>query len=395
MKIDRSNPRHWLYLLLFGAQVLLAMAGRLLRSRRGRWTVVFYGHRLNGNLSAVWDELAKPSRRARFEPVFLTMDPAYHRELQEAGLPCVLATSMQCSLLLARTAAIITSHGLHSMQPLVRFSDIRFFDVWHGIPFKGFDADDFRVQHRYDEIWVASPLHRQLYIDRYGFEPDKVVATGYPRTDRLVRRDEDVQALKRRFGVPSNGKLVLFAPTWAQDAQGRSIYPFEKDESEFLGALSVLAERTDATILMRAHLNSGTGAGRGYPRVIPVPHGSHPDTEGILLVSDVLICDWSSIAFDYLLLDRPTLFLDVPPPFRKGFSLGPEFRFGPVVTKIEELVAALEGALRNLKEYESTFSPIRQEIRSRVYGRFADGSAAERCGDRAEQIFSRPKRQRD
>ena len=28
-----------------------------------------------------------------------------------------------------------------------------------------------------------------------------------------------------------------------------------------------------------------------------------------------------SIAFDYLLLDRPTLFLDIPAPFKKGFSL--------------------------------------------------------------------------
>src|SRR5690606_40302310 len=65
---------------------------------------------------------------------------------------------------------------------------LRFFDVWHGIPFKGFDADDFRVQHRYDECWVASPLLRDLYIQRFGFEPQRVVATGYARTDRSEER---------------------------------------------------------------------------------------------------------------------------------------------------------------------------------------------------------------
>jgi len=42
-----------------------------------------------------------------------------------------------------------------------------------------------------------------------------------------------------------------------------------------------------------------------------------------LLASDVLICDRSSIPFDHLLLDRPTLFRDLPAPSRNGFSLRP------------------------------------------------------------------------
>jgi CDP-glycerol glycerophosphotransferase (TagB/SpsB family) len=312
-------------------------------------------------------------------PVFLTMDAAYQRELEQAGVRCELATSLQCARILADATAVTTSHGLHSMQPLLRLSNIRFFDVWHGIPFKGFDADDFRLQHLYDEIWVASPLLRQMYIERFGFNADHVVVTGYPRTDRLVRRDDDIAALKRRFGVPESGKLVLFAPTWAQDAKGRSIFPFGKDEAEFLAALSCLAARHDATILMRAHLNSGIDAGRGYPRVLPVPFGTHPDTEGVLLVSDVLICDWSSIAFDYLLLDRPTIFLDVEPPFAKGFSLGPEYRHGAVVKGMDELLLELELALIDAQGFKQRHSANNEGVRRAVYDGYADGNASRRC----------------
>jgi CDP-glycerol glycerophosphotransferase (TagB/SpsB family) len=378
VKIDKTSPKHWLYLVLFGVNALLAALCRPLRARRGKRTVVFYGHKLNGNLLPLYRAMcANPE--GNLEAVFLTLDPGYFRELQAAGERCVLATHPACIGLLSRADAVISSHGLHAMQPLVRLSSIRFFDVWHGIPYKGFDADDFRVQHRYDEIWVASELHRRLYLQRYGFRPEQVVATGYPRTDRLVHREEEPGVLRRQFGAPAEGRLILFAPTWAQDAQGRSLYPFGHDEASFLGALSDLAGRHGATVLMRAHLNSGTAPGRGYPNVIPVPAGEHPDTEGILLISDALICDWSSIAFDYLLLDRPTLFLDVPSPFRKGFSLGPEYRFGPVIPSLDALIAALERALADPQDYWTHHGPNHARIKAEVYESHGDGRATERC----------------
>lgn len=381
MKIDKGNLRHWLYLVRLGLNTLAAVALRPFRRRGRRAIVVFYGHKLNGNLLALYRYLRDAPGYALPQPVFLSLDPGYAEQLQREGEACVSAIAPACAALLARCDAIVTSHGLHAMQPLVRLSDIRFFDVWHGIPYKGFDADDFRVQHRYDEAWVASELHRRLYLERYGFLPQRVVATGYPRTDRLVTRHEDEAALRARLGVPS-GRTILFAPTWAQDDKGRSLYPFGHDEATFLGALTALAERLDATVLMRAHLNSGAGAARSHPRVLALPAGEFPDAEAVLLASDVLVCDWSSIAFDYLLLDRPTIFLDVPSPFRKGFSLGPEYRFGPVVGSLEAMLQELDTAVRSPGVYRARHAAQHEEIRGLVYEEFADGHATRRCVER-------------
>jgi hypothetical protein len=58
----------------------------------------------------------------------------------------------------ASADCIISDHGLHALQLLLKLSDITFVDVWHGIPFKGFTADDFTIQQQYDEIWVSSAL---------------------------------------------------------------------------------------------------------------------------------------------------------------------------------------------------------------------------------------------
>jgi CDP-glycerol glycerophosphotransferase len=394
MKIDRRKALHWLYLALFGVNVVAALALRPLRGRGGRKRIVLYGHKLNGNLLALYRQLeADP----RFETVFLTMDPAYGRQLDAQRVNWRLAIAPRCAALLATVDVIVTSHGLHAAGLMVGRSDVKFADVWHGIPFKGFDADDFRVQHRYDEVWVASPLLRELYVTRYGFDGARVHATGYARTDRLVRRQEDAAALRRSLGL-RDGPIVLFAPTWRQDDRGRSLYPFGLDEVAFLDALQAACRPHGATLVVRAHLNTqlaGTAHGgdrraHGAPaKVVYLPHAQFPDTEALLLASDVLVCDWSSIAFDYLLLDRPTIFLDVPAPFRKGFSLGPEHRFGPVVGGLDALRERLEQALARPDDYRREFGARNAFERAAVYGEFADGRASERGVERLVRLVGR------
>lgn len=385
MKIDKRDPLHWLMLAAFLVQGLLGLLLRVVNpARRGGQTVILYGHKLNGNLLALY-RFMQEHPECRLKPVFLTMDDAYRSELEVNGVQVCLAAGFACAALLGRASALISDHGLHSLQPLLgayRRLSLRFFDVWHGIPFKGFDAQDFQLQHRYDETWVASVACRRLYTDRFGFDPARVVATGYPRTDRLVLPTEDRAALRAALGLPAEGALILFAPTWAQDAKGRSIYPFGHDEAEFLQALSSLAQRHSGTVVLRSHLNSGNvdGGGGGLPPgVVALPGSRYPDAEGILLVSDVLVCDWSSIAFDYLLLDRATIFLDVPPPFRKGFSLGPEYRFGPVVADLAALLRQLDTCLNTPDAYWREHRERHDTIRQQIYGEQADGLASGRC----------------
>lgn len=380
MKIDKRNPAHWLLLIGFFVQAAAGAAWRSVGLGRER-KVVLYGHKLNGNLFALYLYMkAHPEEGLR--PVFLTMDRTYHDELRAAGIASCWACGLGCMRLLGRASALVSDHGLHAMQPwqrVYRQLGLRFFDVWHGIPFKGFDAEDFRLQHRYDEVWVASDLNRDLYVERFGFDSERVIATGYPRTDRLLDRAVSDADIRQQLGLAATGKLVLFAPTWAQDEKGRSIYPFGIEEDAFLDALSDSAARHDATILLRSHLNTrGTTVGT-RSRIVHLSGDIHPDTETILLASDALICDWSSIAFDYLLLDRPTFFLDVNPPFRKGFSLGSEYRFGAVVADMPSLLDGIEEALASPAGYWHRYGAQHRLVRHQVYGERADSHATKRC----------------
>lgn len=381
MKIDKKNPRHLFALVFFGVVVLTSFLLRKIKSKKNRKKIIIlYGHKLTGNLLAIYN-LWEKKYEQDLELVFLTMDVSYHRQLKSAGISTVRTSNLKQTISLLLTAdAVISSHGLHTMQWLVNRTNIKFFDVWHGIPFKGFDADDFRIQHKYDEIWVASPLIAKLYAERFGFCTSMIKVTGYARTDQLAKPIISQPEMKHRFQLPQNKSVILFAPTWQQDSKNRSIYPFGTTEDEFLTTLDDFAEQHDVLIVLRAHLNSLEASNNNFKNILYRPFVTYPDTEALLYACDILVCDWSSIAFDWLILKRPTIFLDVPAPFSKGFSLGPEYRFDTVVRNMGSLLAEMGLALQSpmteqkQKEYQIAFE--------KMYGSYGDGNSSQRCIER-------------
>ena len=143
-----------------------------------------------------------------------------------------------------------------------------------------------------------------------------------------------------------------------------------------------------ATLVIRSHLNASISA-MTYDNVRYCSMKDFPDAEGLLLHTDILICDWSSIAFDYLALDRPTIFLDVEPPFKNGFSLGKEYRFGEIAYDLSSMILYLEKALQDSAAYGTRQGVVHRAITSKIYGDTTDGKAASRQLDRLAILMSR------
>lgn len=102
------------------------------------------------------------------------------------------------------------------------------------------------------------------------------------------------------------------------------------------------------------------------------------DTQPLLYISDVLITDWSSIANDFILLNRPIIFLETQFPAKK-FVLKPEDRAGQIVKNKKEFFEAL---------YKSIMQPDlhkekREKTLKKLY-KYVDGFSAKRC---SEEIF--------
>jgi CDP-glycerol glycerophosphotransferase (TagB/SpsB family) len=367
-----------------GLYTLIAIGARYLSPRPQKPVVVLYGHQLSGNLKALYHEW-QHSHRDKFDCYFLSLDPFYSQHLRQQNVAVLQCNKLGDMILTGRCDVMITDHGLHAMGAFIRLTSILFIDVWHGIPFKGFIPDDFRLQHRYDEVWVSSPLLKDIYQAKFGFPSDIVYSLGYARTDKLFLREAPHKSFTKQSSIPEGHRIVLYAPTWQQDDSGRELFPFGESQDAFIKRLSKVCSKNTATLVIRSHLNSSIGSS-SLENVRYCSMRDFPDSEELLQSTDVLICDWSSIAFDYLALDRPTIFLDVEPPFRNGFSLGREYRFGKVATDMDVLCDTIDKTLANPEWYTSAHNSIHRKVVSAVYGSNTDGKSAARQWSRLTEL---------
>lgn len=384
MKLNSRNPEH---VLLAGRAMgasMCAIVGRALIPRRH--VIVFLGHRLAGNLLSFYEALRD---HPDCEPVFVDLDKGYVDELRGQGYRCAWLGGTEAIRVLRSAAAVVSSHGPQVLEPFMRLTRVPSIDVWHGIPYKGWHPSEFRSLRRYDRFLVSSPDLARMHAEMYGFREGQVVATGYGRVDRLVVHTRgDVQEAKAAIGLDPEVPLVLFAPTWAQDDPNRSFIPFGVSSGEFFGRLIRVVESLGARLAVRAHLNAPKEIGQ-TDTVLNLPFADYPDTEMVLLATDILVCDWSSIAFDFLVLDRPTIFLDVPAPFSGGFTLGPEHRFGEVVGDMEHLEFALARYLAEPSAYLEEHRDEIKMVRQVAYGGLDDGCATERYVSVLDDLLAR------
>ncbi len=195
-------------------------------------------------------------------------------------------------------------------------------NTWHGIPLKsiGYDMHDTDIEVRnmlknfITSDYILSPVPYTTDNFRNAFKldgifPGKIVEAGYPRTDATVNFDKN--ALKKeleKFGIPYdvNKKLILYAPTWKGERYGNPDYTINEYES-FLSLLYSNIDKDKYQILFKPHqLVYKTMVEKGNVKLEYVPAGIN--TNLLLGGTDILISDYSSIFFDFLVTGRPILF---------------------------------------------------------------------------------------
>jgi CDP-glycerol glycerophosphotransferase (TagB/SpsB family) len=379
VKINYKNPLHLSVFILSWFGVLFAVMLRPIVYRHGNVkTIIFCGHALNGNILPFYKFL---KTQPNYEPYYLSFDLSYMQKLKREGenpKHLLWGLSLKDMIKVAKADAIITTHGLHFLS-LYKLTSIKLIDVWHGIPYKGWPKKNFKDLIRYDNMWVSSPTIKEKYIHMYDVPKKIMKITGYARVDQLVNNSINKESVIKRLNLPKSANYILLAPTWKQDDSGRNIFPFEMSDEEFFGAINNVAKETGNIAIFRNHLNSsGSFSLDQYSNIVQISAADFPIAEETLAISDLLVTDWSSIAFDFLALERPTIFLNVPAPFAAGFTLGPKYRFGPVVNNIDELCQEIKKYLGRTKKYQQDFQKKIKMVQEAAYADTLDGKTTER-----------------
>jgi CDP-glycerol glycerophosphotransferase len=217
------------------------------------------------------------------------------------------------------------------------------------------------------EVWSRS------YPCRY-----ETLEHGYPRNDRLARAAQpdgevDVAATRQRLGLPDDATVVLYAPTHREYLPG---YQPLLDVEDFADAVG-----PDVVVLQRAHYFYDREDGAESDSVRDV--SQYPVVEDLMVAADVLITDYSSVMFDYAVLDRPAV-IYAPDWDSYARLRGVTFDLlaqppGVVATNQADLI----DAFRTGSVWDEDATSARAQFRAR-FAYLDDGHAAERV---VRQVF--------
>jgi CDP-glycerol glycerophosphotransferase (TagB/SpsB family) len=255
--------------------------------------------------------------------------------------------------------------------------------TWHGTPLKrialgrrGLRPREMAAVVKQSSRWTAmlaqSPSAARVLKRAYAVRSPMWVE-GYPRNDEVVTGSG--RQVRQQLGV-TTAKVVLYAPTWRDGDLGAG-HPLDAQ-----GLARELGQ--DWTVLVRGHARTlhERPPSEGE-RVVDVTR--HPDASELLVATDVLVTDYSSLMFDFSATGRPMVFFvpDLEQYDRHGRGLYWDLAArapGPLVTTTTACADAVRGAEDDAPRWAQRYAAWRAE-----FNPLDDGHAAARVVDRLER----------
>ncbi|MEW9502878.1 bifunctional glycosyltransferase/CDP-glycerol:glycerophosphate glycerophosphotransferase [Jeotgalibacillus marinus] len=189
--------------------------------------------------------------------------------------------------------------------------------LWHGTPFKKlfFDSHEryiskFNINHKrnkqqdiakWDYVLADSRVGKEKLSSAFAYEKDKILNYGYPRVQWLQDNQDNKDLkkdIKEKLGIQPNKKVILYVPTW-RDYN----YKQKNLDLDYLLDIESLGNglQDEYVILNKQH---SMGKFTTNDQFVITPD-KHIEVQQLILISDVIISDYSSIIFDGMAIDIP------------------------------------------------------------------------------------------
>lgn len=269
-----------------------------------------------------------------------------------------------------------------------------FVNLWHGSPLKRVDGTRFKKSGKARNLSyfckysvASSEFTKYLLATVWKVHIDQIWLTGQPRNDVFFRKNSE---LGNQYPY-LNKKIILYAPTFREKSPVR-FFPFpDYEPNELIRFL----EKNDSYLLMRCHVNDwkllNEKLNKEYgqnARIMFAGNEQFPCIQELLAFTDILITDYSSVYFDFLLLDKPVIFL----PYdyaeyekERGFNVNYfENTPGPKIGTQAEFIQAL----KTYFEFPEKDAEWRKKIRDK-YNKFIDGKSSERIVQQVRELINK------
>ncbi len=339
----------------------LYLLSGLVPRHSNRWVFGSWGGQRYADNAAAFFEYCREHLDHQCELVWISHRAAVVREVRASGARAYLAWS-PAGLWLCATA------GLHLFDCFAK--DTNFWvsggalriNLWSGVPLKSFERDIdnpgnryFRLFHgpwyerlvlglmmpwhvqRPDLIIATSAQHADIVAHAFNVPAQRIAVTGYPRNISLLSPSPSLH-LPASFanGLAAGRKQIVYLPTFRDS--GRCFLDFD------WGQLDTQLTSLEADLFIKFHPLDASAVPKGLSRVHSLARDV--DIYPLLSQSHVLISDYSSVIWDFMLLGRPIIYF-VPDheefqaeSRRLMFDLD-EIAVGPVCRNFPDLLAAL------------------------------------------------------
>lgn len=256
----------------------------------------------------------------KITPLFVINDPELRNSLSSKyGKQYFIETESIQGIRQALSAGVwFTSAGLPAYGTGLHKKRL-IINLWHGVPLKKIALLDPNLKkaariyfkkifsENYTCILTTSHELIPLMARSFAVSEDKIKVWGQPRNDGLFQKNDCREILGQLFpDLPEYTKTVLYAPTFRDYGQVQ-LFPFKDFDQEQLEAF---LEEKNMLLFIRTHVaEQGSAAPYLGKRIRFLGNEQAEDVTGILNIFDCLITDYSSIYIDYLLTDKPMIFL--------------------------------------------------------------------------------------
>lgn len=281
--------------------------------------ILFASGRYGDSLCALSETLHTMNPELKMVWAYRSGDEKYIREYPDYVKPILFESSEYYKQL--STSAVWVFNVLVPQGTSKRKEQL-YIQVWHGDkPFKKIGNEAAKDKKSYqkqskgrrfqeDELCDYFVTGSLLFIDIWeksmGYH-GKILSTGLPRNDVLLTGDDGKsQFIRNELGIPSDVCVMLYAPTFRDHIVDNANIGTDINLSEVLNALEMKSNKKWICI-KRSHggyqlVLKSTGADT---RILDV--SQYRDMTNLMLISDLLLTDYSSCAGDFAYTGKPVL----------------------------------------------------------------------------------------
>lgn len=256
---------------------------------------------------------------------FLTADPAEAKQLRTIGLPVLLESEQQAIDVMVQ-AGLVVCDDFHWKITQMRWALLhpaRCLQLWHGIPLKAIGMPEINssvnmtpekakfltyAYSEYDAVASTSPFFTEHAFAK-AFTAGDFPETGYPRNDVLLRKHDKfdlINADQRLYTEVMTHKrrgttVIFYMPTFRDNDPS----PFHT-RALHVERMDAFAKEHNCLFVLKLHPYM-QNALTNLPPTVQMAD-SRSDAYPLLANADILLTDYSSVYFDFLLTDKAIVF---------------------------------------------------------------------------------------